>query len=194
MKFKTIIFLLVAFGTSLVQAQNIKNRINFKTGFSRYNSIGKVNNKFEKVPNISFEINYGISKLLETGISLGFSNFDVYYINWADTTYRKGKSLATYYVANANFHILPLFVQAEDFRFDFYATAKIGGRHLSGKESNVLKNEFIWAGGLGLSFYLWKKTGFFVESTYGKYNFHEDFVESFTDNINWRYGITFKFK
>lgn len=194
MKSKTIIFLLLAFGTSLVQAQNIKNRINFKTGFSRYNSISKVNNEFEKVPNISFDVNYGILKFLETGINLGFSKFDVYYINQFSTSYRKEKSLATYYGANVNFHILPLFVEAEDFRFDFYATAKIGERHLSGEEGNVPKNEFIWASGLGMSFYPWKKTGFFVESTYGKYNFHDAFVESFTDNINWRYGLTFKFK
>lgn len=199
MKFKTIIFLLVAFGTSLVQAQNIQNRINFKSGFSLYNSIHKrsvpgMKGEFEKVPNINFEVNYGISRLLETGINLGFSNFDVPHLNWADSSVSSQKSLATYYGVNVNFHFLSLFVKAEDFRFDLYSTTKIGGRHFSGAESSVPKNEFIWASGVGLSFYLWEKAGFFIESTYGKYNFHEAFVESFTDNINWRYGITLKFK
>jgi len=194
MKFKTFIFLLIVFGTSVIQAQIIKNRITFKPGFSLYNSITKVNNEFEKVPNINFEINYGTAGFLETGVYVGFSNFDVHKYNPADSIFTSGKSLATYYGANINVHFLPLLIQPEDFRFDFYATTKIGARHLSGAESTVPKNEFIWAGGVGLSFYLWKKTGFFVESTYGKYNFHEFLVESVTDNINWRYGITFKFK
>lgn len=194
MKFKIAIFLWLVLGTTLVQAQYIKTRINFKASYSRYNSIAKINGEFEKVPNANVEFNYGITRFLETGSYLGFSNFDVHNYNPTDSTLSKRKSLATYYGLNINFHILPLFVHAEDFRFDLYATTKFGGRHLSNAESAVLKNEFIWAGGVGFSFYVWNKTGFFIESTYGKYNFHEAFVESFADNVNLRYGITFKFK
>lgn len=76
--------------TSFGQESYIKNRLNFKAGYSRYTTGSyTVNNGKQKaltIGNYRLEANYGVSNLLEAGVYLGFSTFESRKINWADMT------------------------------------------------------------------------------------------------------------
>lgn len=171
---------------SFGQDSYLKNRWNFKVGYSRYGTNRSINYKQITAPNYRIEANYGIRNLIEPGVYFGYSKFESSKINWGDSTIMQNDSPAFFYGINCNFHLLPLFVKEDDFRFDLYLTGKIGGLYIAsptGFVPNGSESEYGLGG--GLSFYLWKHLGVYVEYSYGKY--------FFKDNSKLRYGLTTKF-
>lgn len=180
------LFLIHSFG----QESYIKNRLNFKTGYARYmtNRSKVSNNKLiaTTVGNYRIEANYGILNLIEAGIYVGYSKFESFRMNWADTTLNFKNCSTPFYGINCNFHLLPLLIKEDDFRFDLYLSGKFGGVYFtspSGFFPSGSESEYGFGG--GVSFYLWKHLGAYAEYTYGKYFFR--------DNSNFRYGLTMKF-
>lgn len=172
------------------QESYIKKRLNFKTGYSRYTTNKSVssNGKIKPVTvgNYRIEANYGISNIIETGIYVGYSKFESFRMNWADSTFNFKDYSTPFYGINCNFHLLPLIVKEDDFRFDLYISGKFGGLFFASPTSFFPTGSASEYGiGGGLSFYLWKHLGAYAEYTYGKYFFR--------DNTNFRYGLTFKF-
>jgi hypothetical protein len=172
------------------QESYIKNRVNFKTGYSRYATNRSVisNGKLKAltVGNYRIEANYGISNLIETGIYVGYSKFDSFRINWADTSFNFKNCSTPFYGINCNFHLLPFLIKEDDFRFDLYISGKFGGLFFASPTGFFpTGSAFEYGIGGGLSFYIWKHLGVYAEYTYGKYFFR--------DNSNLRYGLTMKF-
>lgn len=180
------LFVMFSFG----QESYIKNRLNFKAGYSRYETNrGKYSNG-KIIPitvgNYRIETNYGISNLLETGIYVGYSKFQSFWMNWGDSTFNFTDCPTPFYGVTFNFHLLPLLIKEDDFRFDLYLLGKFGGIFFASPAKYYPTGSSIEYGiGGGLTFYLWKHLGAYAEYSYGKYFFR--------DNTNFRYGLTFKF-
>jgi hypothetical protein len=183
------LFILNTYG----QNSYIKNRWNIKTGYARY----KKGISQEKVGNYRIEVNYGILNYLEIGAYIGYSKFDYYHKNIADSinsgSYRVEDNNTPFYGASFNFHILPFLINKDDFRFDLYVTGKFGGLYftkpapyftfngLTFKEGQMYE----YGIGAGMSYYLGKHLGIFAEYCHGKYYFG--------DRNKLRYGLTLKF-
>src|SRR5450759_3745519 len=154
------------------QESYIKNRVNFKTGYSRYATNRSVisNGKLKAltVGNYRIEANYGISNLIETGIYIGYSKFDSFRINWADTSFNFKACSTPFYGINCNFHLLPLLIKEDDFRFDLYLSGKFGGLFFASPAGFFpTGSAFEYGIGGGLSFYIWKHLGVYAEYAYG---------------------------
>ncbi|MFO7656540.1 MAG: outer membrane beta-barrel protein [Bacteroidales bacterium] len=180
------IFLLNSFS----QDTYIKNRLNLKLGYARYTTgITEYSNNNIKeltVGNYRIEANYGILNYLEIGAYFGYSRFDFFLINWADTTAIKKRYNTPFYGVNCNFHILPFLIKKDDFRFDLYITGKYGGLYFTTPGNHNLhghQNEY--GIGAGFSLYIWKHLGLYTEYSYGKYYFD--------DKNKLRYGLSLKF-
>lgn len=185
---------------SYSQDSNIKNRWNFKAGYSRYKtgSHSISNNKIKAltVGNYRIEANYGILNYLEIGGYIGYSKFDYFRSIIRDSintgAYSVEPNNTPFYGANFNFHILPFLIKKDDFRFDLYVTGKLGGLYFT-KPAYILHNGqtfkkgniYEYGIGGGLSYYLGKHLGVFAEYCYGKYYFQDD--------SNFRYGLVLKF-
>ena len=178
------------------QDSYLKNRWNIKAGYSRqlkYTPYGGYY-YFEsnRISNLRFEINYGITDYLETGIYAGLSLMEIPIVTRIDTGNVHSMSasydmfVTPFYGLTFNFHLLPFLIKQNDFRFDLYATGKYGGLFTTSKEEYDLHG-FVTEYGIGggLSFYPWKHLGFYTEYCFGKFFFE--------DNKNFRYGLTIKF-
>ncbi len=198
-KLKLILLVFLFFSkTVLAQDSNIKNRINFKVNYSSGAWLGDVEWYEERhTPRFTIESNYRLLKYVETGIYLGYSPYETLSMNkdtldaylknllsansFSKNTVAKWEPLI-YYGLNTNFHFLPLFTKTDDFRFDFYISAKIGGLWFVNK-GNLLPRRvgyIDYSIGGGLVFYLNQHWGLYGE--YGIGNFQ-----------NWRAGISLKF-
>jgi hypothetical protein len=176
------LYSLIIFG----QDSYIRNRWNFKTGYSQYITNRSINNKSIIVGNLRLEANYGITNFIEAGIYIGYSRIESSKINWADTTIMLNKCFTPFYGINCNLHLLPLLVKKDNFRFDLYVSGKLGGLYFVSPLGYYPHGHSAEYGiGGGLSFYLGKHWGFYSEYCFGKY--------FFKDNSNLRYGLTFKF-
>jgi hypothetical protein len=102
------------------------------------------------------------------------------------------------YFANCNFHILPFFTDAEDFRIDLYLTANTGGVTyfhdiypiIDASGQKVLVPDYkihklYYGAGVGLGFYPFKHLGLYAECTY------EQFFD--TKALFLKYGLSVKF-
>lgn len=171
---------------SFGQESYIKNRWNYKAGYSRYRTNTSINNKAITVGNYRIEANYGILDLIETGVYLGYSKFETLKIDWSDSTIYNKNCPALFYGVNCNIHLLPLLVKENDFRFDLYLTGKLGGLYISSPKGYYPQGHDAEYGlGGGVSFYIWKHLGVYAEYSYGKY--------FFKDYSKFRYGLTMKF-
>lgn len=185
------LFIICSFG----QDSYIKGRLNFKTGYARYFAYpGGYKGNYR------IEGNYGISNFIELGTYLGYSKFEYLYKLSHDSIvggpYTHKDSNTLFYGISLNFHIFPLLVKEDDFRFDLYGTVKAGGlyfqepyyifvrQHPYFVQSNK-KMLFEYGIGGGLSFYLGKHWGLYTEYTIGRYYLR--------NNRQLRYGLTFKF-
>jgi hypothetical protein len=164
----------------------IKNRWNFKAGYSRYVTGIRINNKNETIGNLRLACNYGVTNLIETGIYIGYSNFEFI----TDTSYKQEKYFTPFYGINVNFHLLPLIIKADDFRFDLYITGKFGGRYFTTPDNCYWHGHYSEYGiGSGFSFYFLEHFGFYAEYCLGKFHFRE----AIKDITKLRYGLTIKF-
>ncbi|MFA9392191.1 MAG: hypothetical protein ACERKD_20435 [Prolixibacteraceae bacterium] len=92
------------------------------------------------------------------------------------------KANALFCGVNANLHLLPFLVQQKNFRFDVYATGKLGGFYLFTEEGMFPEKGHEWDYGLyaGAAFYFGRHWGCFGEYGIGKYT-------------NSRFGLSIKF-
>lgn len=198
MKLKTSIFLLLTFTMSLVGAQDEPKKVELKIGVSFYKEFTSGYSQFDKMPNLNTEINYIFSNYIKSGIYAGASYFkNTRFINPNSTLYgeleSKG-SFAIYYGTNFNLNLLQFIVDTENLKPELYAISRIGGRFIPAPDDYFIRgNDFIWAGGIGTSYNFNKKTGAFIESTYGNNYYDRGFSVSLIDKIDVRYGILLRF-
>ena len=208
----TILFSSNVFG----QDSYIKSRWNIKAGYARYTKPYLSSFGSNKTSNFRIEGNYGITNLFEAGVYIGVSNQSAYRTDignvmtisndGADTSFSDHTyMIIEYYISpsygiNLNFHILPLFIESSGFRFDLYIAGKYGGTFIPAPKDNPFRGYHHEYGvGLGLGFYPWKRVGFFVEYSVGKYHLTipetqiNQMTDGFKDRTKLRYGITIKF-
>ncbi|MBN2521592.1 MAG: outer membrane beta-barrel protein [Bacteroidales bacterium] len=192
---KKIIFFLLLNSLIIINAYTkqsyIKNRWNFKVGYSRIKTgthISGNNTKKIEVGNYRISANYGILNFFEVGGYLGYSRFRTYEIVSQSSEYKEIEYTNTpFYGINANFHLLPFFISKDDFRFDLYVTGKFGGHFYFTPNNYYPARGHIsdYGIGIGIAFYLWKHIGIFAEYNYGKYDYD--------NQTDLRYGLTLKF-
>jgi len=162
---------------------DIRKRLTIKLGYAFYPY--KIKPQIENNPfgtiTIKADINYGITKNMEAGAYLGYGYF--YEQGMLFTQSHQMYPHRVLYGININYQILPYIVKREDFRFDLYLTGNCGGVYYIVPDniniSNYLKYDYGLYG--GLSFYIFKHIGLFIEYGYG-------------NMTNLRYGLAFKFK
>lgn len=203
MKSKTILLFLIIVQCMLsTHAQNpfIKGRWNGKLGY--YNYPKRDNNSGSSVtPTLRLEANYGFTKYIEAGAYFGFARLESMVFTYTDsTTSAVGNfTFMPSYGVNVNFHILPLFIDKNDFRFDLYIAAKFGGHYCSVPEGNFPTHGNVaeYGIGLGFSFYIFKRLGIFAEYSYGQYDYFDETAFNRYNEVPptaLRYGLTMKFK
>lgn len=172
------------------QNYSLQGRLNTKLGYSSFPAqLGH----HSYMPFLRFEVNYGVSKFIESGVYLGTGGFDNESNGSLDVV------LMPVYGLNVNFHTLPFILHKDDFRFDLYITTKIGGNYCNTKDVSFRskKNLIEYGIGIGATFYISKKFGFFAEYSYGNFDY-TDLENSFYDYTipptKLRYGLTMKFK
>ncbi|HEX2921625.1 MAG TPA: outer membrane beta-barrel protein [Bacteroidales bacterium] len=180
-RFFFILFPILLFTLSApAQDSYLKKRWNIKLGYSTYTSmflnIKPVNNN-----NYRLELNYGVLNNIETGVYAGYSKMLVSIPGRTTGLIESSSPVTFFYGVNFNYHLLPLVIKEDNFRFDLYLTGKAGGMNI---EHNYL-NQFEYSLGGGAALYLFKHFGGFVEYTYGKYYYK--------DQTKLRYGLSVKF-
>ena len=184
MKTKLLITLIFSFVVLQMSAQDsyIKNRWNIKLAYQTNisDNSGSITN-----PYYHLGANFGIIENMELGVNAAYS-FS------ALTNYKSLK-----YNVNYNFQILPFFIKADDFRFDFYLTAKGGvttdfiGEYsltMNGTTETVAAHRlhyFYYAFGAGAAFYPFKHVGVYGELTYEEYDMTKAWF--------LKYGLSVKF-
>ncbi len=183
MKLKNFTTLLIAFIMALgLNAQNggIKKRWNIKADYYSYGN----NDIANKMQNIVLEGNYGVFKTLEIG---GYAGYGF------------GSRNDFLYGANLNLHILPMLIKSSNLRLDIYTSGKLGMCNSKKKYYNmppIKQNELTWGCYLGVSYYLFKIFGVFIETGYEQnigtesYSFNK---QTTVVEFNTHFGITFKF-
>lgn len=180
---KIIGLLLLAIVAVSAQAQDsyIKERWNAKLGYSNsfFTEIeyqARLDSYTSSKPMALFDVGYGISKHFEVGGTLGFSP---YIRSEYDGRITKQDNHLYLFGAQANYHILPHWVESDDFRLDLYLSGKAGGYI----DQNLVFNQTDFNGYYGIyagsAFYLKKHLGLFAEVGYGNFT-------------NLRYGLTWK--
>jgi hypothetical protein len=185
MRIKIIITALFALVVLQLSAQDsyIKNRWNITAAYQTETSENTGN--FSRHPFYHLGVNYGVLKHFECGANLAFSLSDF-------------SSNRLQYYANCNFHILPFWVDSDDFRFDLYLISKAGGITFfhSAYSTTDINDNFIdveahrthnlyYGGGAGVAFYPFRHIGVFAEYTYEKFNY--------TKAMFFQYGLSVKF-
>ena len=174
--------LLFTFLMNLAFAQDspIKNRWTIKAYESKYRLGQRAASRLNEYSYTSdfhhtLELNYGISKNIELGIYSGFSS----------KSYGKAISMGI----QTNYHILPLFIKAKDFRFDAYLSGRLGtywykSIYINSPPETSYSLEYSL--GAGAAFYPLKHLGVFCEYHWG----------DFSSNLNQYYklGLIYKFR
>jgi hypothetical protein len=197
-----IICLLCSICITGASAQNsfIKGRWNGKFGI---NWLPKVDDHSAIRPAVRFEANYGISRHIEAGLYAGAAFPEGMIYTYTDNSISGSGTFTVMptYGINVNFHPLPFLIKKENFRFDLYIAAKIGGHYCSIPKGNFPShgNMAEYGLGLGFSFYIFQHWGLFAEYSYGQYDyFDEKAYHSMNHNpvspFALRYGLTMKFK
>jgi hypothetical protein len=195
-----IIWLLCSNCVTSATAQNsfIKGRWNGKFGIYW---LPKADENSAIRPAVRFEANYGVSKYIEAGLYAGAAFPQGMIYKFTDNSisgYGTFTVMPTYGI-NVNFHPLPLLIEKENFRFDLFIAAKLGGHYCSIAEGNVPThgNMAEYGLGLGFSFYIFQHWGLFAEYSYGQYDYFDEAKFSFRNPVPptaLRYGLTMKFK
>jgi hypothetical protein len=183
---------------------SIKSRWNIKASYSIYNQSG-----FSDKSNIRLELNYGFNSCLEAGIYGGTQFFHSYKI--MDEIMESKTGIAPTFGVQMNFHLLPLFVQNSNSRWELYLTAKYGGILFTYEGGNatlfdgtpiyipkasVYKHEYCM--GVGGGVYFWNVFGLYSEIGLGEFNTiqYHNYISPWTEklkNFKLRGGLTFKF-
>ncbi len=127
-------------------------------------------------PMLTFELNRALTRFLEIGAYLGYSPIE---IKLLPEPRHSSKDDLLSFGLNANYQILPHYIQADDFRIDCYLSGKLGSTNQKG---NPLKWYSYLDYGLyaGAAFYLGRHWG--IHAEYG-----------FSNHTTFRYGLCWKF-
>jgi len=192
-------------GKILNPKYSIQNRWNIKANYSIYNTSASF--LFSEKTNIRLELNYGFNSCLEVGIYGGIQTFFTSKTVEGVLTPKTGT--APTFGAQVNFHLLPLFVQNPNSRWELYLTAKYGGvifihRETKGitadgtpfyfPKANEYKHEYCM--GVGGGVYFWKVFGLYAELGLGEFNRVNRPINNLVDKLGHfklRGGFTFKF-
>ncbi len=178
----TMIIVLVAMQLS-GQESYIKNRWNIELSHKMMQG----DNEFmmSDDPFYHLGVNYGLHKHLELGINTAFSSSSL------------GIRKRLQYYTNCNLHILPFWVESDDFRFDVYLISKAGGiTYFHPAYTTYIddapvdfeayrEHHFYFGGGVGIAFYPFKHVGVFSEYTFERYYN--------TKSMFFKYGLCVKF-
>ena len=153
---------------SFGQSSFLNNRLNFKLGYSKIPSLSRYNGELLK-GTLWLEGNFGHSKLFESGVYLGYTNFSDMYITENHQIITSPKiSNAFFYGVNTNFHIMPLFNFANEPRIDVYISGKAGfGSFISPKHFFLSGTSFDAGVFGGINYYIFRRLGVYAE--YGYY-------------------------
>lgn len=186
---------LINLAAATAQSPYIKGRYNFKLGVSIY---PQRSDHDSKPINLHVEANYGVLGVLEAGAYLGIGRY-TYWTPVENNSRSALKTFSPFYGIQTNFHLLPLLIKKNDFRFDFYLSGKFGGNYLSIPDGSDSKpgHHTEYGLGCGLAFYIWKHTGVYAEYSIGKYSYYTlplgfGFENGLKSNL--RFGITYKYK
>ena len=177
--FRLITILLVIFSLEYTYAYGqdsyIKGRWNIKAGYSQYGFGVRINDNVneEITGHYRLETNYGLFNTIETGVSFGYSEKSIGYRE-TDPTW--------FYGLNMNLHPLPYLLDLKNPLFEVYLAGKFGGRY-------YVKNHTEYSIGGGLSFYLFRNAGLYMEYLYGN---HGAFPH-YKDHTKLRYGLSVRF-
>lgn len=166
-----------------------------RLGYSHY---PKKNERSAIMPALRAELNYGITKYIETGLYAGMGIMEALIYKTPYTAYGRTKPIF-YYGMNANFHLVPLILKNENFRFDGYIATKFGGHYCSIPKGNFPTggNMFEYGIGMGVAYYLNRTLGIFAEYSYGYYDYFDEKAFIGYKPVPphaLRYGLTMKFK
>lgn len=212
---KKILLLLMVFASYQLVAQNVEisNKWNIRVSHAKYENAADFSSSFRA------ELNYGFVDNLKTGVYFGIGWIDL--LNGANHTqtpnrvaYSVVTRIAWQYGVNIRYNFLPLFVDADDYRFDLYAIASFGSKtimnvpadyeglyysmvYLDGTERFFVEEYYPnkkfdpeVGAGFGATFFLTKKMGAFCEMTWGRFHYSNSYYK---DNSMFRYGLSFKF-
>lgn len=175
-----LLFLLTINGYG--QSSPIKNRYTIKTSMSMNlygRNLGFID-YFERTDKYyHIEGCYGINRFIEPGLYLGYSGN------------KSSANRVLYFGVQSNFHLLPIFIKADNFRFDVYSSVKLGACKNLPPYEKYYSNKIAYKTGTygGLTFYPFKKLGLFSE--YGKCWTYSEY--GIFDVANFRLGLTYKF-
>lgn len=163
------------------QSSYLKNRWNIKTSYSKsfnwqYGDIESLYFIKHYNPLFDIELNHAFYDHIEMGIYVGYSPLLV-----TETSGRRSSrsnNLISYGI-NANYHFLPHFIVANDFRVDAYGSVKLGAYTRSDMHFQPITRINYGVYG-GLAFYPGKHFGLHVEYGYG-------------NNTKLKYGACWKF-
>lgn len=178
-----LIVLWICFQSLNANGQNtyLKNRWSIKTSYSKsfYFQIGESESIYSmKYYNhlLDIELNHAFFEHVEMGIYMAYSPLLV-----TETSFSKRSRTSNLisYGMNANYHILPHFIVAKDFRVDVYGSLKLGAYTRSDMHFQPITRINYGVYG-GLAFYPGKHFGLHVEYGYG-------------NNTKLKYGACWKF-
>lgn len=173
--------------SGMSQHSYIKNRINIKSGYGRI--LDPYDLEYERTSYFQLSGSYGLLDWLEAGLYTGYSSIETMYLKpSASPVMQDVKATNNFsYGISVDIHLLPFFIEKEDFRFDIYLAGKLGGTSLMSDDyyrpEKGHRTEY--GGGPGAAFYLGKHWGIYCEYAMGNY-FYED-------NDRFIGGITLKF-
>ena len=168
---------------STAQKSYVKYRWDIKIGHAQPIIYKNYNPYFQRTfitrqPNTVIETNYGISECFTIGAYLGHAPMKYWYEDSDNPNEVSLENYQTFFLgAKTNFHVFPLFIKHNDFRFDLYLSVKAGGYY-------YLKPVFEYFVGAGFAFYPWKHFGVYTEYGYGNFMVNSEY---------FRVGLVLKF-
>ena len=180
----SITVLLIIFNNIYSQTRYKADNWNIKMSYAKYgiaewtvtpNSVKQTTNG-----NLRLEFNHIFNNTVEGGVYIGYSKFKLF-----DSINYSQRCHTPFYGINFNLHIFPFF---ENFntKLDLYLTGKFGGYYFMSPANFYMRGSNVEYGlGAGLSYYLVKHFGPYIEYSWGNYFFNDEF--------KLRFGLTTKF-
>lgn len=199
---KTLTLIAFMFVCLLNNAQNMneENKASFHQYYFRfgYSHYPKRDERSSIVPALRAELNYGINRYIETGLYAGMGILEALIYKTPSSAYGRIKPIF-FYGMNTNFHLVPLILKNDNFRFDGYIATKFGGHYCNIPKGNYPAggNMFEYGVGMGVAYYLKRTMGIFAEFSYGYYDYFDEKAFIRYEPVPpyaLRYGLTMKFK
>ena len=176
---KNILFILFSLFILSSNAQTTQFKPFWNTKLSFYTAESQFANK---ISFLELSGSYRIKRSLDVGLFTGYGK--VSWLNNGGNVYENVINLGI----NANFHILPFFIKADNLKPDIYMSGKLGGAFTESSRDyyNNDKNKFrmIYGVHLGFAYNFGKHFGIFIEPGVQKLNDIE---------FNTHVGLSYRF-